>query len=272
MTAPALTAASTVTGLASQAASPFAEERPRVQAWALAIALHAAAIAVVLIAFERAEPPEPPALVRLVFVEPPPPPPPLLGAPGGVGTAPALPAEPVPQALQPPRPEPKPRAEAPIRPRPQRPAAAPKPAAQSPAAQPPAAEVQAGTAVGTPDGMAAGGTGGVSGGVVGGLVGGRGSGPVPAGQVAHPPTVISRVTPQYPRHARLAGVEGLVVLEAILDARGQIAPEVKVLRSVRGLDDAALEALRKWRFKPARDERGHEVAVILEVPIRFVLR
>jgi protein TonB len=156
------------------------------------------------------------------------------------------------------------------RPRPARVSAPPQPVEMVPPVAP--AEVQAGSRAGTSDGAQAGVSGGVSGGQVGGVVGGRGSGPVPAGQVAHPPTLLARIAPQYPRPARLAGVEGLVVLEAVVDAHGRVGGDIKVLRSVSGLDDAATEALRRARFTPARDERGQTLPVILEVPIRFVLR
>jgi protein TonB len=186
-----------------------------------------------------------------------------------------MPAQPVVPKVEPPkaepvpkRPEPKPVAKPRARPKPR--AAAPRPTV---APEPrPVQEVRAGSIAGAVDGAAAGVAGGVVGGQVGGVVAGRGSGPVPAGQVAQQPAVLSRVSPEYPRASRLAGVQGLVLLEAILDEQGRVDPDIKVLRSVPELDRAAVEALRRWRFKPARDERGQAVAVILEVPIRFKLR
>jgi protein TonB len=114
--------------------------------------------------------------------------------------------------------------------------------------------------------------GGVEGGTPGGVVGGRGNGPLPAGQVAHPPALLARVAPQYPHAARQRGVNGLVLLEAILDTQGRIHQDIKVLQSVPDLNEAAMAALRQWRFEPARDEHGRSVAVVLEVPFRFVLR
>jgi len=83
---------------------------------------------------------------------------------------------------------------------------------------------------------------------------------------------VSRVAPDYPEAARRRGIEGLVLLEAVLDAEGRVAHDIAVLRSVPDLDAAAVAALRRWRFRPARDETGRAVPVILEVPIRFVLR
>lgn len=248
---------------------PWVTARYRVRAWGLAFAVHLLVLAFVLWS-PPARTPETPPLVRLVFVEPPPPPPPPAGAPGGTGEV----AQPVALAVKrPPQPVQKQRVATLEKPPPRH--APPVPRKELPpqvVAAPAAAELQAGGAAGTVAGVAAGVAGGVSGGTVGGIVGGRGSGPLPAGQVAHPPSLVRRVTPQYPRAARQRGIEGLVVLEAILDTEGRVGEDIKILESVPALDRAAREALRQWRFKPARNEVGTSVAVILEVPIRFVLR
>jgi protein TonB len=112
----------------------------------------------------------------------------------------------------------------------------------------------------------------VTGGRTGGVIGGQGKEPLPVDQVANPPLLLSRVVPDYPRQARLRGVEGLVLLEAILDLEGRIEDSVKVLQSIPSLDQAAIDALRRWRFRPARDHTNQPVRVILEVPVRFVLK
>ena len=114
--------------------------------------------------------------------------------------------------------------------------------------------------------------GGVKGGFPGGVIGGLGTDPIPIDQVARPPVLMSRVVPEYPQLARLQGIEGLVRLEAILDREGRVEEDIKVLSSIPPLDEAAIKALRQWRFQPARDHVGQPVRVILEVPIRFVLR
>jgi protein TonB len=134
------------------------------------------------------------------------------------------------------------------------------------------ANPQTGIAAGAAGGEAGGVIGGVKGGVSGGVVGGQGTGPLPVSQVANPPVLISRTLPQYPRQARLQSIEGLVLLEAILDREGYIEKDIKVLQSIPLLDEAAIEALRRWRFRPARDHKLQPVRVILEVPIRFVLK
>jgi protein TonB len=85
--------------------------------------------------------------------------------------------------------------------------------------------------------------------------------------------VIGREVPAYPAEARRRQVEGVVLLEAIVDRDGRVEPDsVKVLESVALLDTAAVEAVRRWRFRPGRDRSGAAVRVILEIPIRFALR
>jgi protein TonB len=260
MTAELAVAEQTASGFVLPATPPAGA---RVQAWGLALVIHAALVALLLIGLVPRVVELPRPMVRLVFVEPPPPPPPPLGGAASGGTVAALPVTPeVPAAVKPKRLAP-PRQQARVQP--------PEPVAAAVPERGPAA-VQTGTIAGAVDGTAKGVAGGVSGGLPGGIVGGRGTGAVPAGQVAHPPLLIGRVTPQYPRAARQKGVQGLVLLEAVLDTDGRIREDIKVLQSIPELDAAATAALRRWRFRPARDERGRTVPVLLEVPIRFGLR
>jgi len=95
---------------------------------------------------------------------------------------------------------------------------------------------------------------------------------LPMSEVAEAPVLISRTVPHYPECARLLGNEGLVRLEAILNREGRIEREIKVLESIPLLDEAASMALKQWHFKPARDDSGRPVRVILEVPFRFTLK
>lgn len=254
---------------------PLRTPRVRAQAWGLALAVHGVLFALALWGLRSPPAEAVPPLVRLVFVEPPPPPPPPVGAPGGAGSVAALPVEPPVSiaAAEEGRSKPEPtRVTAP-----KRPASAARRKVEARPQPPPAQAlapeaVQPGSSAGSAGGSAEGVAGGVEGGTPGGVVGGRGSGPVPAGQVAHPPALLARVRPQYPHAARQRGINGLVVLEAILDTQGRIGRDIKVLQSVPDLDEAAVTALRQWRFEPARDEHGRRVPVILEVPFRFVLR
>lgn len=80
-----------------------------------------------------------------------------------------------------------------------------------------------------------------------------------------------QVLPRYPESARRQGVQGITELKIHILSDGSVA-EVLVARSAghQELDEAALEAVKRWRFEPAR--RGREpVAVWALVPIRFRL-
>ena len=72
--------------------------------------------------------------------------------------------------------------------------------------------------------------GGVPGGKVGGMLGGTGNMLLPAAQAAILPVPISKIIPEYPRLARQRGIEGQVVVEAIVGTDGRIEPEVTVIQ------------------------------------------
>jgi TonB family protein len=88
---------------------------------------------------------------------------------------------------------------------------------------------------------------------------------------ATPPTVLSRVEPQYSPAARAAKLQGTVVLECVIDEQG--IP--KVLRVVRSLDPEldqnAITAIEQWRFRPGT-RNGTPVKVALNIEVNFNLR
>lgn len=88
-----------------------------------------------------------------------------------------------------------------------------------------------------------------------------------AGIVA--PRKVRNVMPVYPTLARSAGARGVVIIEATIDASGDVVA-AKVLRSIPMLDDAALAAVRQWTFTPAR-LNGEPVAVLMTISINFTL-
>lgn len=96
--------------------------------------------------------------------------------------------------------------------------------------------------------------------------------PVPLAQVAVAPVLLHQEIPSYPEVARRRGIEGVVRLEAVLGYKGQIEEEIKILESIPLLDAVASDALKHWRFTPARDHQGRSVRVVLEVPFRFALK
>jgi protein TonB len=150
--------------------------------------------------------------------------------------------------------------------------AAPHVAARSMPAVPTSEPAAVAEAVPSQNDMAEGRRDGVVGGIPGGMPGGTGRALLSADQVPYQPVAISEIKPEYPPLARLRGIEGQVVLEAILAADGRIEPDITVVQSIPPLDAAAITAVRRWRFRPARDRDGAPVRVTLRVPVRFVLR
>jgi protein TonB len=110
---------------------------------------------------------------------------------------------------------------------------------------------------------------GVEGGVEGGVAGGVPGGQLPlepqvyrVGGPATEPVLVHRVEPAYPRMAATARVQGVVILEAIIRSDGTVG-NVKPLRSLSmGLTEAAIDAVRQWRYRPA---------VLHGVPVDFAL-
>ncbi len=83
------------------------------------------------------------------------------------------------------------------------------------------------------------------------------------------PVPVTQVTPTYPEFARDAQIQGTVLLHVLVGKDGRVK-NVKVKRSVTGLDASAVEAIKKWVFKPALSN-NKPVAVWVEVPMNFHL-
>lgn len=81
------------------------------------------------------------------------------------------------------------------------------------------------------------------------------------------PTPVTQVQPTYPEFAREAQIQGRVTLHVLVGKDGRVK-NVKVIKGVTGLNDAAVEAVRKWVFKPALSN-NKPVAVWVEVPVDF---
>ncbi|MCC5466248.1 energy transducer TonB [Pelosinus baikalensis] len=88
------------------------------------------------------------------------------------------------------------------------------------------------------------------------------------------PGILSKVDPSYPSDARQAGLEGTAVLRVQILANGRPG-EISVSRSTghSSLDDAAVAAVAKWRFVPAKDrDSGKTVACYTSLPVSFRLK
>jgi protein TonB len=120
--------------------------------------------------------------------------------------------------------------------------------------------------------------GGVPGGVVGGIVGGLPSEPaesstprvVRIGGKIIAPKLVTVVKPEYPPLATQARLQGIVILEAFVGVDGKVK-EVKPLRGPVILVDAALEAVKQWRYRPLL-LNGAPTQFILTVTVAFDLQ
>jgi protein TonB len=227
--------------------------RPHIGPVMVSMAVHAGVIAAVLVGtFWFIAPPTPRAQMMMAFVAAPPPPPP---------PPPPAPAPPQ-QAVKAERPVPTSGNVAPVE----------MPAEILPEA--PAAEGMDEDVAGVPGGV----PGGIAGGVLGGLMP-EAPPPPPeppaprkpvriGGQIKEP-ALIYRVQPEYPLLAVASKMEGLVILEAIVDEEGRVET-VRSLRAATIFDDAALKAVRQWRYSPVL-LNGRPEKFILTVVVSFTL-
>ena len=87
-----------------------------------------------------------------------------------------------------------------------------------------------------------------------------------------PPQPLSRIRPVYPEIAQEAGIEGTVVVQVFVDKKGRVKDTV-ILKGIpnTGLDEAAISAIRKTRFRPAK-QRERPVGVWISIPVNFRLK
>jgi TonB family protein len=85
------------------------------------------------------------------------------------------------------------------------------------------------------------------------------------------PTLVFKVEPEYSEEARKAKFQGTVVLYVVVDDKGQ-PRDLRVIRPLGlGLDEKAIEAVMKWRFRPGyKDGKPVPVAATIEVNFRLL--
>lgn len=91
-----------------------------------------------------------------------------------------------------------------------------------------------------------------------------------AGQDVPVPARRKYVAPEYPADAASQGIRGIVIVEAQIGEDGKVE-SVRVARSIPGLDEAAMSAVRLWEYEPSK-VAGKPVKVRLTQPITFALR
>jgi TonB family protein len=108
---------------------------------------------------------------------------------------------------------------------------------------------------------------GLEGGTAGGKVGGQA---IALPEDADPPTAAAENRiPTYPQEARAAGKVGMVVLKVVIRADGTVA-QVEVLRGEEPFVSSALQAVKTWKYAPAR-YKGQPITVyrIIQIPFKL---
>jgi protein TonB len=93
--------------------------------------------------------------------------------------------------------------------------------------------------------------------------------PLRVGGNVRPPQRIHDVAPQYPELARQAKKSGVVILEAVIAEDGTVR-DLRVLRSIPLLDQAAVDAVKQWRFSPTL-LNDRPIPVVMTVTVSFTL-
>jgi periplasmic protein TonB len=102
---------------------------------------------------------------------------------------------------------------------------------------------------------------------------GFGDGTTPSGPGVTMPTLIERVAPKYTVEAMQARIQGIAIVECVVRADGTVG-DARIVRSLDrryGLDDEALAAAKRWRFRPGR-LNGTPVAVLVTIELMFSVR
>ena len=97
---------------------------------------------------------------------------------------------------------------------------------------------------------------------------------IPDGNTAaQPPVPLKRVSPVYPERSRRLNQEGFALVHFIIDERGLVSsPQVQQSSPEGHFEKAVLNAIRQWRFSPARDDKGNAIRCSLQLRIDFKLK
>lgn len=83
-----------------------------------------------------------------------------------------------------------------------------------------------------------------------------------------PPVPVRTVPPVYPDDMRRDGVSGVVTVSILIDEKGNVTEPKVVKTTHESFSQPALDALSKWKFKPAK-QAGEAVAMRVNIPIQF---
>ena len=89
-----------------------------------------------------------------------------------------------------------------------------------------------------------------------------------ADDALEPPVPVRTVAPKYPSELKREGITGVGSIKCTIDEKGNVTEPVVVKTSNPAFSDPAMEALSKWKFKPAK-RGGVVVSIKITIPIQF---
>ena len=95
-----------------------------------------------------------------------------------------------------------------------------------------------------------------------------GSTPMTANDAVEPPVPVRMVPPRYPVEMRQEGTGGIVTVKCTIDEKGNVVEPTVEKATHEAFVQPALDALKKWKFKPARRD-GAVVSMRVSIPIQF---
>jgi protein TonB len=91
---------------------------------------------------------------------------------------------------------------------------------------------------------------------------------LPAAEGMEPPVPVRTVAPKFPDEMRRSGNSGIVTVSVLIDEKGNVTDPKIVKASNDAFSEPALEALKKWKFKPAKKD-GEAVSIRVNIPVQF---
>lgn len=84
------------------------------------------------------------------------------------------------------------------------------------------------------------------------------------------PVPVRTVAPEYPPLMKTQNVSGVVMVKCTIDEQGNVTETVVAKTTNQAFDQSATDAVKKWKFKPARQD-GNPIQVTVTIPIKFVV-
>jgi len=83
-----------------------------------------------------------------------------------------------------------------------------------------------------------------------------------------PPVPVRTVAPTFPDSMKRDGTSGLVTVSCLIDEKGNVTEPKVVKATNEAFTTPAIEALKKWKFKPAKKD-GEAIAIRVNIPVQF---